>query len=200
MFASSLGLSFTRALSRSLATLPDPKTLLIVYHSRTGFAEQMVTAIAKGARAASEAMESPLVVSRIECRDVTARQVLGADGYCFVCPENLGTASGAMLEFFHSNFYEMLSEDCEGGSQSLVLQRPFAVAIAAGSDGSGAASQIARICRGWRLKEVAKEPLILRNGLVQTKANILMAKGEIDGGQREKCEELGGLVVANVLL
>lgn len=38
--------------------------------------------------------------------------------------------------------------------------RPYGTLICAGSDGSGAARQIARIATGWRLKPVA-EPMIV---------------------------------------
>ena len=49
--------------------------------------------------------------------------------------------------------------------------RPYAVIVAAGTDGSGAARQIERIATGWRLKEVAPA-LIVRNG-AQTPEAIL---------------------------
>ena len=52
------------------------------------------------------------------------------------------------------------------------------------------------------LKAVAPEVLVLRNGLVQTKANILSEKteGMISGEQEEGLRELGGLVAAHVLM
>ena len=76
--------------------------------------------------------------------------------------------------------------------------RPYGIAIAAGNDGRAAAEQVARICRGWRLRPVA-EPLIHRNGQPQTKDLILRPKvcpSEVS----ERCGELGGLVAATILL
>ena len=79
-----------------------------------------------------------------------------------------------------------------------LLGRPVAVAVAAGSDGSNAARQMERICRGWRLAPVA-DTLVSQNGLVQTKANILQPK-VLDAGMRDRCHELGGLVAGPILL
>ena len=80
------------------------------------------------------------------------------------------------------------------------------VAIAAGSDGSIAARQVARICEGWRLRPVS-EPLVVRNGLTQTKANILRPKSLQDEqstceppDSNARCVELGGMVAASILL
>ena len=69
--------------------------------------------------------------------------VLGADGYLFCAPENLASASGAMLDFFHRSYYHAFSASGEAGSTdyseaSLLLGRPYGLAIAAGSDGSSA--------------------------------------------------------------
>jgi len=73
------------------------------------------------------------------------------------------------------------------------------LAIAAGSDGSGAARQVSRICQGWRLKPVVDTPLIVQNGLPQTAANILAPKA-CSSEAAARCQELGGLVAAHVLL
>ena len=72
------------------------------------------------------------------------------------------------------------------------------LAIAAGSDGSGAARQIERICRGWRLRPVA-DPLINQNGLSQTATEILRPK-VCSTEAAERCSQLGGLVAATLLL
>jgi hypothetical protein len=72
------------------------------------------------------------------------------------------------------------------------------LAVAAGSDGTSAARQVARICQGWRLKPVS-EPLIIRNGLSQTVANILRPK-TCSPEAIAQCRELGGLVASRVLL
>ena len=57
---------------------------------------------------------------------------------------------------------------------------------------------VERICQGWRLRPVGPA-LVQRNGLEQTRENILAPK-EISAEAREECRELGGLVAATVLL
>jgi hypothetical protein len=81
---------------------------------------------------------------------------------------------------------------------SVLLGRPYALAIAAGSDGTSAARQLERICRGWRLRPVA-ETLVHQNGLPQTRDVILQPKVCTPNAQ-VRCSELGGLVAATVLL
>ena len=76
----------------------------------------------------------------------SANAMLQAAGYLFICPENLGTMSGAMKEFFDRCYYPLLER---------IAGRPYATAIAAGSDGRGAEAQIDRIATGWRLRRVA---------------------------------------------
>ena len=110
---------------------------------------------------------------------VTAEALFDARGYLFVCPENLGTMSGAMKEMFDQRYYDMLG---------LIEGRAYATAIAAGSDGEGAQRQIDRIVTGWRLKRVA-EPTIINFG-VQEKETILAPK-EITSKQYEQCFLLG---------
>ena len=73
------------------------------------------------------------------------------------------------------------------------------LAIAAGSDGTNAARQVARICQGWRLTPVG-EPLVVQNGLPQKAANILRPKPPCAPEAMEQCRELGGLVAATILM
>lgn len=117
-------------------------TLLIIWHSRTGASAALARAAARGAGAAA------LLVA---AADTTAEQLLAADGYLFVCPENLGSMSGMMKELFDRTYYPLLGQR-EG--------RPYATIIAAGSDGAGAQRQIDRIVTGWRLRRVA-DPMIV---------------------------------------
>ena len=105
--------------------------------------------------------------------------LLAAAGFLFVCPENLGTMSGTMKEFFDRNYYPLLGR-IEG--------RPYATAIAAGSDGRGAQAQIDRIVTGWRLRRVA-DPLIVNLG-AQSPEAILAAK-QLSPEQLQQCRELG---------
>jgi len=105
--------------------------------------------------------------------------LLGAQGYVFVCPENLGSMSGQMKEMFDRCYYPMLGR---------VEGRPYATAISAGSDGSAALAQIDRIVTGWRLRRVA-EPLIVNLG-AQTPEQI-RAEKTVSEGDLQACRELG---------
>ena len=42
-------------------------------------------------------------------RDATSADLLRADAYLFLAPENLASVSGEMLEFFHSAYYSAFS-------------------------------------------------------------------------------------------
>ena len=118
--------------------------LLIVYHSRTGGSRQM-------AQAAADAARGECGVSLRTADAAGPEDLLRADGYLFCGPENLAALSGLMKEFFDRCYYPVLGR-IEG--------RPYAQMICAGSDGAGAARQLARIATGWRLKEV-QPPLIV---------------------------------------
>jgi NAD(P)H-dependent FMN reductase len=69
----------------------------------------------------------------------------------FATPENLAAIAGLMKDFFDRCYYPVLDR---------INGRPYAALICAGSDGSNAARQIARIATGWRLRDVAP-PLIV---------------------------------------
>lgn len=155
------------------------RRLLIVWHSLTGGSEQM-------ARAASEATEAEVLLKR--AREAGPDDLLAADGYLFVCPENLASMAGAMKDFFDRSYYPVL-ERIEG--------RPYASMICAGSDGEGTARQMARIATGWRLKAIA-EPLIVCTH-VQTPEAILAPKtiGEAD---LARCRELGATMAAGLAM
>jgi multimeric flavodoxin WrbA len=157
------------------------KTLLIVWHSRTGGTEAM-------ARAAAEAAQGECEVQLIRAEEAAPDDVLGADGYLFACPENLAALSGAMKEFFDRCYYPVLGR-IEG--------RPYAVMVCAGSDGENAVRQIARIATGWRLKPVA-EPIIVCTH-AQTPEAILAPK-TIPEDELARCAELGGALAAGLAL
>lgn len=105
--------------------------------------------------------------------------LLKADGYLFVCPENLASMSGLMKEMFDRCYYPVLGR-IEG--------RPYATLIAAGSDGEGAQRQIDRIATGWRLRRIA-DPLIARMD-AQTPEAILAQK-EVPDEVLENCRQIG---------
>src|SRR5882672_9839980 len=71
----------------------DMKSLLIVWHSMTTGAQQMAHAAAQGAQAAGD-----ISVNLSSARDTGAGEVLAADGFLFVTPENLASMSGMMKD------------------------------------------------------------------------------------------------------
>jgi multimeric flavodoxin WrbA len=137
----------------------------MVFHSMTGGMRQMAEAAARG-----------------------AAEVLGADGYVFATPENLGTMSGMMKNFFDRTYYAALER---------IVGRPYAALICAGSDGENAARQMARIVTGWRLKPVA-EPIIVCTH-AQTPEVILSPK-VIGAYDLSRCEELGATIAGGLAL
>jgi len=160
---------------------PAMSKLLIVYHSRTGGTRQM----AEAAFAAAQG-ETDTVLKRAE--DATPEDLLGASGYLFAAPENLASLSGAMKEFFDRCYYPVLGR-IEG--------RPYAQMICAGSDGTGAARQTARIATGWRLREV--QPPLIVNTSAQTPDQILAEK-TIPEAEIAKCRDLGAALGAGITL
>ncbi len=158
------------------------KTLLIVFHSMTGGTRQM-------AQAAARAAEGQGVgVRLLEARDATAADVLAADGYIFATPENLAAIAGMMKDFFDRTYYPALGR-IEG--------RGYALMVCAGSDGTNAARQVARIATGWRLRAVA-EPLIICTH-AQTPEAIVAPK-TIVAAEIARCEELGATVSAGLAI
>jgi multimeric flavodoxin WrbA len=144
------------------------KTLLVIWHSRTGASEAM-------ARAAAAHEAARLV----RATDVTANALEAAAGYLFVCPENLGGLTGAMKEMFDTTYYDLLGK-IEG--------RAYATIIAAGSDGEGAQRQLDRIVTGWRLVRVA-DPMIV-NFNAQT-PEAIWAQKRVEGNVLRECDDLG---------
>ncbi len=158
------------------------KTLLLVCHSRTGGARSMADAAAAAARAHE-------VTLRYRCAEAAGpRDLIEADGYLFAAPENLAALAGAMKEFFDRCYYPALGR---------LNGRPYAGLICAGTDGGGAARQLARIATGWRLREVAP-PVIVRTG-AQTEEAILAPK-TILPSEIARCAELGATLAAGMAL
>jgi multimeric flavodoxin WrbA len=157
------------------------KTLLIVWHSRTGGTRQMAEAAAHGARS-----EPEVDVRLLTAADVDGPDLLAADGYIFATPENLATMAGRMKDFFDRTYYAALDR---------IDGRPYATLICAGSDGENAARQIARIVTGWRLRAVA-DPLIVCTH-AQTPQAILAPK-QIATSDLERCSEIGATLAAGL--
>src|SRR3954452_975214 len=159
------------------------KTLLIVFHSRTGGTRQMAEAAADWARSEPDTLVRLLTAAEAQGPDLHA-----ADGYIFATPENLAALAGETKEFFDRTYYEVLER---------INGRPYAVLICAGSDGENAARQINRIATGWRLRAVA-EPLIVCTH-AQTPEAIFAPK-VIASDDLSRCEELGASLAAGLAM
>ncbi len=162
---------------------PLVKSLLIVYHSRTGGTLQMARAAATGAR-----RESAIRVRMETAAAAGPRELLECDGYLFACPENLAAMSGVMKDFFDRSYYPVLDR---------IQGRAYATLICAGSDGTNAARQIERIATGWRLRDIAPPLIVCTHA--QSPEEILRPKqiGQEDLG---RCEELGATLAAGLAL
>ena len=160
-----------------------PKTLLIVYHSLTDGTRQMAQAARAGA-----ATEGGVAVRLLHAAEAGPADVLAADGYVFATPENLAAMSGQLKDFFDRTYYAALDQ---------LNGRPYASLICAGSDGSNAARQLARIATGWRLKAVA-EPLIVCSHAQTTEA--ILAPKRIGANDLERCRALGEALAAGLAL
>ena len=163
--------------------MDTPKTLLIVYHSLTGGTRQMAEAARAGA-----ATESGVTVRLLHAAQAGPDEVLAAHGYLFATPENLAAVSGQLKDFFDRSYYPVLDQ---------VNGRPYASLVCAGSDGSNAARQIARIATGWRLQAVA-EPLIVCTHAQTPEA--IRAPKHIPDADLERCRTLGQALAAGLVL
>ncbi len=157
------------------------RTLLIVWHSMTGGTVQM-------AEAAAQAASTDVTVRLLRAAEAGPDDLLAADGYLFATPENLAAMAGVMKDFFDRTYYPALDR---------LNGRAYASLICAGSDGTNAARQIARIGTGWRLRAVA-EPLIVCTR-AQTPEAILAPK-IIPPGDLARCAELGAMMAAGLAM
>lgn len=150
------------------------KTLLIIFHSMTDGTRQMAQAAADAALASGS-----VNVRLLRASEACPEDVLAADGYIFATPENLAAISGQLKDFFDRSYYAALDR---------INGRPYATLVCAGSDGSNAARQIARIATGWRLKQVVPALVVCTHA--QTTEQILRTK-RIDPADLARCAETG---------
>ncbi|MCY4452252.1 MAG: flavodoxin domain-containing protein [Immundisolibacterales bacterium] len=147
------------------------KRLLVVYHTQTGHTEAMARAVVRGARHPEVAGVEVRLRRAIEAG---LGDLLEADAVAIGTPENFGQLSGGMKDFFDRTYYP-----AQGKLEGLA----YAAFISAGNDGRGALEGLRRIVRGYPLREV-REPIIARGG--------------IDAGVLERCEELGLALAAGL--
>jgi multimeric flavodoxin WrbA len=157
--------------------------LLIVWHSRTGASKALARAAAQGAH------REPDVETRLlAATSAGPADLISARGYIFVGPENLAALTGEMKAFLDRSYYPALDQ---------LAGRPYAAIISAGSDGTGAARQLARIVTGWRLKQVA-EPLIINTAAQAPEA--ILARKRLSSEPLARASDLGQTVAAGLAL
>lgn len=177
----------------------ERRSLLVVWHSRTGAARQLAHAAVSGARRSLRDQDDADMrhvgtcgtgtgIDCVHARHADAQRVCAAAAYLFVAPENLASLSGVMKDFFDRTYYGVLER---------VAGRSYAVIIAAGSDGQGAARQVERIATGWRLKAAAP-PLIVITG-AQTMEAILAPK-QVATADLARAAELGAAMAQGLAL
>ncbi|MDG1081252.1 MAG: NAD(P)H-dependent oxidoreductase [Porticoccaceae bacterium] len=147
------------------------KHLLIIYHTQSGNTGQMAEAVMRGST-----QEADVETRLLNAFDADLKDLRWADGLLFGTPENFGTMSGALKDFFDRTYYP---------AEPFQLNLPYALFISAGNDGSGAVREIDRIAIGYPLRKI-NEPLI--------------AKGDINQQHLEQCEEFGLAMAAGLSL
>jgi NAD(P)H-dependent FMN reductase len=157
------------------------KQLLVVWQSMTGGSALMARAAAGAARA-----EGGVQVRVLHAVEAGSDDLLAADGYLFVTPENLASMAGLMKDFFDRSYY---------GALDRVNGRPYALLVCAGSDGQGAVRQVQRIATGLRLREVAPATIVITHA--QTPETILAPK-DIAEADLARCREVGAALAAGL--
>lgn len=129
------------------------KKLLIVHHSLSGSTARLAQAVADGARA-----EADVELRVRHALDADIGDLVWCDGVLIGTPENFGALAGLIKDFFDRTYYAAFDAQ---------LQRPYALFICAGNDGSGAQRQAERIIAGLPWRKIA-EPLIVRGPVQPT--------------------------------
>ena len=128
------------------------KHLLIIYHTQSGNTGQMAEAVMRGST-----QEADVETRLLSAFDADLKDLRWADGLLFGTPENFGTMSGALKDFFDRTYYP---------AEPFQLNLPYALFISAGNDGSGAVREIDRIAIGYPLRKI-NEPLIAKGDINQ---------------------------------
>jgi multimeric flavodoxin WrbA len=161
---------------------PAPR-ITIIHPGTFGGTQQLATAFREGAarcaevqcvsRSASVCMDSDLLASR---------------AIVFATPEHFGYMAGSMKAMFDRLFYRCMQDSTalDGGTESLLAGRAYAVIVCAGNDGTGAAESMTRIITGWRMRKVADDLIVRRVG-----GQAGSTRGNIAESDLVRCRELG---------
>jgi NAD(P)H-dependent FMN reductase len=137
------------------------RSLLIVWHSRTGSCKQLARAMFQAARETQSACRILLQ----KAGQTDAADLKRATGVIFCAPENLGSLSGEMKALLDRTYYQLLDR---------TQGKACAVVLAAGSDGQGAMRQLQRILTGLRWREVSPAQIVITRA--QSAEQILAPK------------------------
>lgn len=147
----------------------------------TGGSESLAQAARDGA-----ARVQGVAVRILNAVEAGPEDMLAADGYLFVFPENLAAISGGMKSFFDRCYYP-----CLGALNG----RPYAMIVCAGSDGRNAVAQAERIATGWRLRHILPSVIVCTHA--QTQEAILASK-TIDNVDLSAAAEMGEQIAAGL--
>jgi multimeric flavodoxin WrbA len=153
--------------------------LLIVYHTQTGGTKALVDAALAGA---STIGETSTTLQR--AAHTSASDVIAADGLVLATPENFGTMSGMLKDFFDRVFYP-----CE----TALVGRPYGVIVCAGGDGTGAMRDVDRIMAGWRTRKVHPGLIARRVG-----GSAGSSRGDLSAADVAIARELGMTLAAGL--
>jgi multimeric flavodoxin WrbA len=156
--------------------------IAIIWDSMTGGSQALAGAVADGAQGGA------VDVRLLAAMDASGDDLLTADGYIFVFPENLAAISGVMKAFLDRSYYPCLGR-IEG--------RPYALIVCAGSDGSNAMRQAERIATGWRLRKIAEGMIICTHAQMP---EAILAPKTIAEGELAKARELGAAMAEGLAM
>jgi predicted enzyme related to lactoylglutathione lyase len=147
------------------------KRVLVVAHTPSANTRRMLDAILRGARHP----EAPSVATRhIAPLEARPEDVLAADAVVLLTPENLGSMSGAMKDFFDRVYYPCLDR-----TDGL----PYALVIRGRHDGTGTQRGVQTIMNGLKWKAVGAP---------------LFCVGELQDAHIAACEELGAKIAVGL--
>ena len=129
----------------------DRRRLLIVHHTPSPKVDTLVEAVIEGA--SNPDIEGVDVAVRAAL-SASAADVLGAHGYVFVTPANLGYMSGGLKTFFDTIYYP-----CMDATRGL----PYGLLVHGNDDTAGAVRSVQKIADALQWRQVAEVLSVVAN-------------------------------------
>lgn len=145
--------------------------ILLIYHSQSQRTFSLSQAVKEGLLLETEEIRYK------KAFDTKVEDVLWADGILIGTPENFGTMSGAVKDFFDRTYYPAREQG---------LNKPYALFVSCENDGTGAEREIDKIATGYVLKKAL--PALLVKG------------AKVDIFDLSQAKELGQTFAAGVAL